>query len=108
MKQMLLIDARTLDPDHNLALEEYVFSHMPRDKEYLILWQNDNAVIIGRHQNTLAEIDAQYVKAHNIHIHCGFSHCVKCGHCYHRGNAMYVNEILKEDAKAYAEWKNAA
>ena len=49
-----------------------------------------------------------YVKAHNIHIHCGFSHCLKCGHCYHRGNAMYVNEILKEDAKAYAEWKNAA
>jgi lipoate-protein ligase A len=68
MKQMLLIDARTLDPDHNLALEEYVFSHMPRDKEYLILWQNDNAVIIGRHQNTLAEIDAQYVKQHNIRV----------------------------------------
>ena len=37
MKQMVLIDVRTLDPDHNLALEEYVFTSMPRDKEYLIL-----------------------------------------------------------------------
>jgi lipoate-protein ligase A len=68
MKQMVLIDARTVDPDHNLALEEYVFSAMPRDKEYLILWQNDNAVIIGRHQNTLAEIDENYVQKHGIRV----------------------------------------
>ena len=66
MKQMVLIDVRTLDPDHNLALEEYVFTSMPRDKEYLILWQNDNAVIIGRHQNTLAEIDENYVQKQGI------------------------------------------
>lgn len=68
MKQMVLIDARTLDPDHNLALEEYVFTSMPRDKEYLILWQNDNAVIIGRHQNTLAEIDESYVQQKGIRV----------------------------------------
>lgn len=68
MKQMVLIDARTLDPDHNLALEEYVFTSLPRDKEYLILWQNDNAVIIGRHQNTLAEIDENYVRSHGIRV----------------------------------------
>lgn len=68
MKQMVLIDVRTLDPDHNLALEEYVFTSMPRDKEYLILWQNDNAVIIGRHQNTLAEIDESYVQQQGIRV----------------------------------------
>ena len=68
MKQMVLIDVRTLDPDHNLALEEYVFSCMSRDKEYLILWQNDNAVIIGRHQNTLAEIDEAYVQQKGIRV----------------------------------------
>lgn len=68
MKQMVLIDVRTLDPDHNLALEEYVFTAMPRDKEYLILWQNDNAVIIGRHQNTLAEIDESYVQQQGIRV----------------------------------------
>lgn len=68
MKQMVLIDVRTLDPDHNLALEEYVFTAMPRDKEYLILWQNDNAVIIGRHQNTLAEIDENYVQKQGIRV----------------------------------------
>lgn len=68
MKQTVWIDVSSLDPEWNLALEEYVFSCMPRDKEYLILWQNDNAVIIGRHQNTLAEIDESYVRQQGIRV----------------------------------------
>lgn len=68
MKQTVLIDVSSLDPAFNLALEEYVFSCMPRDKEYLILWQNDNAVIIGRHQNTLAEIDESFVRQQGIRV----------------------------------------
>lgn len=68
MKQTVWIDVSSLDPEWNLALEEYVFSCMPRDKEYLLLWQNDNAVIIGRHQNTLAEIDESYVQQQGIRV----------------------------------------
>ena len=33
MKHTVFIDAKTTDPDHNLALEEYIFNHLPRDKE---------------------------------------------------------------------------
>lgn len=33
-----------------------------------MLWRNDNAIIVGRHQNTLAEINYDYVKAHHIHV----------------------------------------
>ena len=68
MKPTVFIDAKTTDPDHNLALEEYIFSHMSRDQEYLYLWQNDNAIIIGRHQNTLAEIDSKYVEEKGIRV----------------------------------------
>jgi len=68
MKQTVYIEAPTTDPDFNLALEEYVFNHMPRDKEYLLTWQNDNAIIIGRHQNTLSEIDESYVRDHGIRV----------------------------------------
>ena len=57
MKEIVYIEVTTTDPDFNLALEEYVFEHMPRDKEYFLTWRNDNAIIIGRHQNTLAEIN---------------------------------------------------
>lgn len=52
--------------------------------------------------------DLEYVKAHDVKINCGLRHCMECGHCYNRGNPVYVNEILKKDAKAYTAWKNAA
>ena len=33
-----------------------------------MLWQNDNAIIVGKHQNTLAEINLDYVKEHDIKV----------------------------------------
>lgn len=33
-----------------------------------MLWQNDNAIIVGKHQNTLAEINYDYVKEQHIHV----------------------------------------
>ena len=33
-----------------------------------MLWQNDNAIIVGKHQNTLAEINIDYVREHNIKV----------------------------------------
>ncbi len=66
--QWQFIEASTTDPTWNLALEQYVFDVLPRDKNYFILWQNRNAVIIGRHQNTLAEINEPFVRARGIQV----------------------------------------
>ena len=33
-----------------------------------MLWQNDNAIIVGKHQNTFSEINYDYVKEQNIHV----------------------------------------
>lgn len=33
-----------------------------------MLWQNDNAIIVGKHQNTLAEINIDYVREHDIKV----------------------------------------
>ena len=46
------LDLTTTDPDYNLAVEQYVFDHLPKEHTYLMLWQNDNAIIIGKHQET--------------------------------------------------------
>ena len=62
------LNLTTTDPAYNLAVEEYVFEHMPRDRAYFMLWQNDNAVIVGKHQNTLAEINESYIKANGIRV----------------------------------------
>ncbi|MPM06170.1 Lipoate-protein ligase LplJ [bioreactor metagenome] len=62
------IESPSTDPAFNLALEEYVFKNLPRDKTYFMLWQNDNAIIVGRHQNTAEEVNAVYVSEHNIKV----------------------------------------
>lgn len=62
------INLSTTDPEFNLAAEEYVFDYLPKDRMYLMLWQNDNAVIIGKYQNTLAEINEKYVNENNVKV----------------------------------------
>lgn len=62
------LNLTTTDPAFNLAAEEYVFEHLPRDRMYVMLWQNDNAIIIGKHQNTLAQINLPYVEEKGIRV----------------------------------------
>lgn len=62
------LNLRTTDPAINLATEEYVFDYLPKDRTYFMLWQNDNAIIIGKHQNALAEINMSFVKENKIQI----------------------------------------
>ncbi len=59
------LETGSCDPQYNLAFEEYVQTHR-REGNYLILWQNRNAVIIGRNQNALEEINREFVDAHGI------------------------------------------
>jgi lipoate-protein ligase A len=63
---MLCIYHHSTDPYFNIATDEYIFKHLEED--CFMLWRNDNAIIVGKHQNTLAEINIDYVKAHNIKV----------------------------------------
>lgn len=65
---MVYIVSPSTDPAFNLALEQYVFDCMDQTQEYLMLWQNDNAVIIGKNQNTYAEVDQAVVAEKNISV----------------------------------------
>ena len=65
---MVYIESPSNDPRWNLALEEFVFSHMDPSQEYFMLWQNHNTIVVGKNQNTIAEIDSDYVRDHNITV----------------------------------------
>lgn len=65
---MRYIRSRSTDPYFNLALEQYVFDSLDRSYSYFMLWQNDNTIVVGKHQNTAQEINAAYVKEHGIRV----------------------------------------
>ena len=66
--KLRFLDLTTTDPAFNLAAEEYVFEKLPRDAMYVMLWQNDNAIIVGKHQNTLAQINEAFVREKEIKV----------------------------------------
>lgn len=63
---MLCIKHRSTDPYFNIATDEFIFKHLKED--CFMLWQNDNAIIVGKHQNTLSEINLDYVKEKEIKV----------------------------------------
>ena len=63
---MLFIDNKSRDAYFNLASEEYLMENFTED--IFMLWRNDRTIVVGKNQNTLAEINADYVKRHNINV----------------------------------------
>ena len=61
------LETGSQNPFYNLAFEEYVLRNR-KDGDYLLLWQNDNTIVVGQHQNTEAEINRSFVEAHGIHV----------------------------------------
>ena len=57
----------TNDPGINLATEEYLLRHTNHD--VFFLYTNSPSIIIGKHQNTLAEINYEYINQRNIPVY---------------------------------------
>ena len=62
---IFIVDTQT-DPHRNLATEEYLLHNF--DEPVFRLWRNAPCVVIGKNQNALAEIDIDYVRAHDITV----------------------------------------
>lgn len=56
------------DPRFNLALEEHALQTMDPAHECVLFYVNAPSVIIGRHQNTVEEIDRDVVESEKIHV----------------------------------------
>ncbi len=63
---MICIRRTETDPYFNLAAEEYVLHEFTDD--CFMLWQNEPSVIVGKHQNTLAEINYDFVTHNQIKV----------------------------------------
>src|SRR5690625_3314170 len=56
------------DPCINLGREEYVLRNKRREESFLLFYINEPSIIIGRNQNTLEEINHEYVEEKGIHV----------------------------------------
>ncbi|TNF44743.1 MAG: lipoate--protein ligase, partial [Bacteroidetes bacterium] len=63
---MLCIHLKNTDPYFCLAAEEYLLKNFSED--IFMLWQSENAVVVGKHQNVAAEINHRFVNENNIAV----------------------------------------
>lgn len=63
---MYIFHNTNTDPYWNLAAEEYLLKNFEED--FFVLWRNQPAIIIGRHQNANAEINIEHVKKNEIKV----------------------------------------
>jgi lipoate-protein ligase A len=66
---MLFVDNENVtDPRLNLAIEEHLLRNLESEEDILLFYINEPSIIIGRNQNTLEEVNRDYVEAHGIHV----------------------------------------
>jgi len=63
---MLCIHLKNTDPYFCLAAEEYLLKNFTDD--IFMLWQSENTVVVGKHQNAMAEINHRFVHENNIAV----------------------------------------
>ncbi|MCB2221917.1 MAG: lipoate--protein ligase [Bacteroidetes bacterium] len=63
---MQIINRPQTDPYFNLAAEEYLLKSVSED--CFMLWRNEPSIIVGKHQNTLAEINYPFVRSKNLPV----------------------------------------
>ncbi len=96
---MYYIDSsNTFDPTLNLALEEYALTNFDLDESYLLFYINEPSIIIGKNQNTFAEINPEYVQEHGIHVVRRLS---GGGAVYHDRGNLNFSFITKNDRNAF-------
>ena len=103
---MYYYESPTTDPYENLAIEEHLFETLPAGAGLFILWQNSDAVIVGKYQNTAEEIHAAYVREHGVAVVRRMS---GGGAVYHDLGGLNYPLILDEespdDADQNAVWQ---
>ncbi len=100
---MKFIDNQNItDPRINLAIEEYALKHLDPKDTYLLFYVNEPSIIIGKNQNTIEEINSQYVKENDLHIVRRLS---GGGAVYHDLGNLNFSFITKDDGESFHNFK---
>ncbi|MEC5423672.1 lipoate--protein ligase [Virgibacillus sp. C22-A2] len=96
---MKFIDNKGItDPYINLALEEYVLQNFGEEDTYLLFYINEPSIIVGRNQNTIEEINTEYVDENGIKVVRRLS---GGGAVYHDEGNLNFSFITKDDGNSF-------
>lgn len=97
---MYFVDNKGItDPRINLAIEEYVLKNMDIDVDsYLLFYINEPSIIIGKNQNTVEEVNTEYVDANGIHVVRRLS---GGGAVYHDLGNLNFSFLTKDDGDSF-------
>ncbi|MCZ4319892.1 lipoate--protein ligase [Aequorivita viscosa] len=90
------------NPRLNLALEEYALRNFSAEQDYLLFYINEPSIIIGRNQNTLEEINHEYVDEKKLHVVRRIS---GGGAVYHDFGNLNFSFITNHDIKSLNNFK---
>ncbi|WML57220.1 lipoate--protein ligase [Neobacillus sp. PS2-9] len=100
---MLFIDNKGItDPHINLAIEEYALKNLDIDETYLLFYINEPSIIIGKNQNTIEEINTEYVESKGIHVVRRLS---GGGAVYHDLGNLNFSFITKDDGESFHNFR---
>ncbi len=99
---MKFIENTSIDPHYNLAFEEYVFKNLDFNEEFVLLWRNGPSIIVGKNQNTVEEINMEYVKENNINV---VRRVTGGGAVYHDLGNLNFSFIAKADSSEKIDFK---
>lgn len=86
------------DPYINLALEEYVLRNFGEEDTYLLFYINEPSIIIGKNQNSIEEINRDYVEQNGIKVVRRLS---GGGAVYHDEGNLNFSFITKDDGNSF-------
>lgn len=99
---MKYIENYSNNPYYNLAFEEYCFKYLDRDEDYVILWINSPAIIVGKNQNTSQEVNRDYVRENDIKV---VRRITGGGAVYHDLGNLNFSIIKNTEGKAVIDFK---
>jgi lipoate-protein ligase A len=99
---MKFIENTSIDPHYNLAFEEYIFKNLDFNEEFVFLWRNGPSIIIGKNQNTVEEINMDFVKENNINV---VRRVTGGGAVYHDLGNLNFSFIAKADKNDKIDFK---
>ncbi len=99
---MLSIISNSRYAPFNIATEEYILRNIPED--VFLLYINEPSIIVGRHQNTLAEINREWVEENHIPV---VRRLTGGGSVFHDPGNLNFSFLMKEaedESRSFAKY----